>query len=357
MNEPVKQTKQPAEALEEQAATLPTIEKPVSRVKAPEKRASLLFLAGVVLLVILLLGTFAYIASVHARPPKDGLPPIHHSAKNTNTTSTYSQPGSKSFHVEERLQLVIKGHNSNVNIHTGNANTATMTTSLHGNAAGQTANNVTIQYAQSIDKQGHDHLNVTTNPLTSDIDYNITVPASTQVQIEVTSGSIVVDGIDGVTVSTGGGNLDIADIHGSVHAYTESGDIIARAINGQMEMISVNGSIRASDINGPLQAITQNGDVVVGGAILDGQSTLETTNGSMHFQGTIDPQGSYKMTTNRGNIDVTLPANAAFQMDASTHSGSIYNAFGNAVVGSTPRAPIMITIGNGGSITINKGAV
>jgi serine/threonine protein kinase len=357
IKEPVNQTKQPAKATEAQAAALPTIEKPVSRVKAPAKRASLLFLAGVVLLVILLLGTFAYMAKGHIPSSNDGLPPVHHSAKNTNTTSTYSQPGSKSFHVEEHLELVIKGHNSNVNIHTDNANTATVTTSLHGNNPGQAANNVTIQYAQSIDKQGHDHLNVTTNPLTSDIDYNVTVPASTQVRIEVTSGSIVVDGIDGVTINTGGGNLDIADIHGSVHAYTESGNITARAISGEMEMMSVNGSIRASNINGPIQAITQNGEVVVGGAMLDGQSTLETTNGSVHFQGSIDPQGSYKMTTNRGNIDVTLPANAAFQVDASTHSGNIHNAFGNTAVGSAPRAPIMITIGNGGSITINKGAV
>jgi hypothetical protein len=259
--------------------------------------------------------------------------------------------------VEERLQLVINGHNSNVTIHTGDANTATVTTNLHGNSSGQAANNVTIQYAQSVDKQGHDHLNITTNPLSSDIDYNVTVPASTQIRIEVVSGSIVADGIDGVTVSTGGGNLNITDIHGSVHAYTESGDITARAIVGQMQMISVNGSIRAHNINGPLQAITQNGDIVVGKATLDDQSTLETTNGSVHFQGTIDSQGSYKMMTDRGNIDVTLPANAAFQVDASTHAGSVHNAFGNAVVGSAPRAPIMITIGNGGSITINKGAI
>lgn len=215
---------------------------------------------------------------------------------------------------------------------------------------------MTIQYAQSTDKQGHDHLNVTTNPLSSDIDYNITVPASTQVWVEVTSGSVVVDGINGVTISTGGGNLDIADIHGSVHAYTESGNITARAINGQIQLMSVNGSIKANNVNGPLQAITQNGDVVVGGAMLDGQSTLETTNGSVHFDGSIDPQGTYKMMTNRGNIDLTLPANAAFQVDASTHSGSIHNTFGNTVIGSAPRASMIINIGNGGSITINKEA-
>jgi DUF4097 and DUF4098 domain-containing protein YvlB len=332
------------------------MEKPASRVKAPAKRASLFFLAFVVLLVILMLGIFAYMASVHTPPQKNGLPPEQHSSTHTDTTRTYSKPGSRSFHVAEYLQLVIKGHNSNVNIHTGNAGTVTVTTSVHGNNLAQTSNNVTIQYAQSIDKQGHDHLSVATNPPSSDIDYNITVPASTQVRVEVASGSIAIDGINGVTISTGGGNLDIEDIRGSVHAHTESGDITARAINGQMQMESVNGSIRATNINGQLQAATQNGDVVVGGATLDGQSTLETTNGSVHFEGTIDPQGTYKMMTNRGNIDLILPANAAFQLDARTYSGSIHNAFSNTVVGTAPQAPLMIDIGNGGSITINKAA-
>jgi DUF4097 and DUF4098 domain-containing protein YvlB len=356
--ESVNQTTQPAETSGEQGTTAPAVEKPASQVKAPAKRASLFFLAAVVLLVILLLGAFAYMTSAHMSPPKDELSPGHHSTQFTNATSPFSKPDSRSFHVEGRLQLTIQGLHSNVTIHTGDANTVTVMTSIPGdNQTHQAANNVTIQYTQSVDKQGRDHLAVATSPPTGEIDYTITVPAATQVRIEVASGSIVVDGINGATISTGGGNLDIADIHGPVHAYTDNGNITARGINGQTQIMSVNGSIRASNINGQLQAITQNGDVVVEGATLDGQSTLETTNGSVRFVGTIDPQGTCKMMTTRGNIDLTLPTNAAFQLDASTHSGSIHNAFGTTVTGTTPRASIMITIGNGGSITINKGAI
>jgi serine/threonine protein kinase len=197
INGQVNQTERTAETSAKQATTSSTQEKPVSQVKAPAKRASLLFLVAVVLLVILTLGTFAYTASVHNPPQKYGLPPEHHSTKHTNTTSTYSTPGNRSFHVEEHLHLAIQGHNSNVNIHAGNANTVTVTTNIHGNNLAQASNNMTIQYAQSVDKQGRDHLNIATNPPSSDIDYNITGPASVQVRVEVASGSIAVDGING----------------------------------------------------------------------------------------------------------------------------------------------------------------
>jgi serine/threonine protein kinase/DUF4097 and DUF4098 domain-containing protein YvlB len=359
LNGPINYTERPTATSGKHNATFPTRERPINGVQAPAKRASLFFLVGIVLLVILILATFAYMTSAHLPSLNTGSSPRHHSTKHTSTnitTTTFSKPGSKSFHIDALLQLTIKGHNSNVSIHTGDASTATVTTSIP--ASNQAAaNNVLIQYTQSVDQQGRDHLDIAANPPSSGIDYTITTPAATQIRVEITSGSIAVTGINGVTISTGSGNLSIADIHGPVDAYTKNGDIIARNINGQVQMMSVNGSIRANNINGSLQAITQNGDVVVEGATLNGQSTLETTNGTVRFAGTIDPLGTYKMMTNRGNIDLTLPANAAFQLAASTHSGSIRNAFGTSIAGPAPRAPIMITIGNGGSITINKATV
>jgi serine/threonine protein kinase len=359
LNGPINYTERPAATSGKHHATFPTREKPINGVQAPAKRASLFFLVGIVLLVILILATFAYMTSAHLPSLNTGLSPRHHSTKHTSTnitTTTFSKPGSKSFHVDALLQLTIKGHNSNVSIHTGDASTATVTTSIP--ASNQAAaNNMLIQYTQSVDQQGRDHLDIAANPPSSGIDYTITTPAATQIRVEITSGSIAVTGINGVTISTGSGNLSIADIHGPVDAYTKNGDIIAHGINGQVQMMSVNGSIRANNINGSLQAITQNGDVVVEDATLNGQSTLETTNGTVRFAGTIDPLGTYKMLTNRGNIDLTLPNNVAFQLAASTHSGSIHNAFDTIVTGAAPRAPIMITIGNGGSITINKATV
>lgn len=88
-------------------------------------------------------------------------------------------------------------------------------------------------------------------------------------------------------------------------------------------------------------------------AMLNGASILETNYGSVRFAGTIDPQGSYVMRTINGNINLTLPGSAAFQLTGVVGSGTIYNAFGSTIVGSGPRAQITTTITNG-SVTVNK---
>jgi serine/threonine protein kinase len=344
----------------EQDTTTPLRNRIACVVHAPAKRTSLLFLASIVLLVTLVLGTFAYLTSAPTPTPKADLAPTHHSTRYITTrpaTTTFAKPGSMSFRIEKFLLLTIKGQHSNVSIHGGDVNTATVTASIPG--SGQQPlrqNNETIQYTQSVDKQGRDHLDITTASLTAEVDYIVTVPAATQIRIQVAAGSITAAGINDVSISTGGGNLSIADIHGTVDISTESGDIMADDINGQMQMRSVNGSISANNLNGQLHAITQNGDVTVKGAMLNSQSTLQTTNGSIRFAGTLEPQGSYQMTTTRGNITLTLPVHAAIQLDASTHSGYISNAFGASISGPAPRALITLTIQDGGSITINIGA-
>ncbi|HZR40018.1 MAG TPA: DUF4097 family beta strand repeat-containing protein, partial [Ktedonobacteraceae bacterium] len=105
--------------------------------------------------------------------------------------------------------------------------------------------------------------------------------------------------------------------------------------------------------NGPLKAVTTNGDIIVRQAALSGQSSLETTNGSVRFQGSLDLQGTYKMKTNSGDVNLTLPSNTSFQLSATTGSGSVHNEFGSTIVGYIPRAQITVTIGYG-SVTINK---
>lgn len=59
------------------------------------------------------------------------------------------------------------------------------------------------------------------------------------------------------------------------------------------------------------------------------------------------------MKTLNGDIDLTLPATAAFQLAATTYSGSVQNAFGSNTAGNPPRAQLTITVGSG-SININK---
>ncbi len=264
-------------------------------------------------------------------------------------------PVTRSFQVGDHPLVVINGHGSDVNIHAGNAGAVTITARRHGSGLGPNPNDTKILYNQSQDNQGRDHLTIGADPAFRDVDYDVTVPAGAQVQVTVSSGSIAASGISGITIDTGSGSLDVQSIQGPVNIHTDSGDITARNLKGQVTMDADSGSIRVNGVNGQLKATTHSGDVVVREATLSGQSTLKTDSGSVRFEGALDPKGTYQMATHSGDIDLTLPANAAFQLAATTGSGSINNAFGNDVVGATPRAQITATIGSG-SVTVDKAA-
>ncbi len=258
----------------------------------------------------------------------------------------------QSFQVGGQPTLVLKGQNGSVNVVAGNAGTIIVKASSKDQSADTINQN--IRYDRSYDGQGHDVINLATEPGHGNINYDMVVPASAQIKIEVSSGSISVAGVSGVSVDTNSGSLDIEDVSGPVNVYTTNGDITARNLKGQVIMESVNGSVRANAIVGQMKAVTQNGDVVVREATLDGQSTLKTNYGSVRFSGTLDTQGTYTLSTHSGNVNLTLPGNAAFQFHASTGSGSIYNEFGGNIVGTAPRAQIVATIIGGGSIAVNK---
>jgi hypothetical protein len=272
-----------------------------------------------------------------------------------NTDPDTLGPVTRSFQVGDHPLIVINGHGSDVDIHAGSAGSVTITAKRHGSGLGPNPNDTKILYNQSQDTQGRDHLTIGADPAFRDIDYDVTVPASAQVQVTVSSGSIAASGISGIAIDTGSGSLDVENVQGPVNIHTDSGDITARNLKGQMSMDADSGSIRVNAVNGQLKATTSSGDVVVRDATLSGQSALKTNSGSVRFEGSLDPKGTYQMATNSGDIDLTLPANAAFQLAATTGSGSINNAFGNNIVGATPRAQITATIGSG-SVVVDKAA-
>jgi DUF4097 and DUF4098 domain-containing protein YvlB len=270
--------------------------------------------------------------------------------------NSYNQgPVTRSFQVGDHPLVIINGHGSNVNIHAGSAGSVTVTARKHGSNLGPDSNDTKIQYNHSLDNQGRDHLTIGSDPTFSDIDYDVTVPSSAQVQVVVDSGSIAASGISGISIDTGSGSLDVENVQGPVSIHTDSGDITARNIKGQATMEGGSGSIRVTGVNGQLKATTSSGDVVVREATLSGQSALKTNSGSVRFEGALDPRGTYQLSTNSGDIDLTLPDNAAFQLAATTGSGSVNNAFGSNLTGVAPRAQITATIGSG-SVVVDKAA-
>lgn len=251
-------------------------------------------------------------------------------------------PGITSIRVGANPKLIISGHSGNVTIHTSTSDAITINTYDQG-----------TQLTQSRDKQGHDTINIVPEVLDANVNYDVTVPATTQVSIAVDSGAMSVKGVASVAINATSGSLDIENITGPVQAVSSNSNITLQNVSGLMTLRTLNGTIKANMVQGQLNAATQYGDVIVQKATLSDQSVLETAYGSVHFTGSFNPAGSYTITASSGNIVLALPANAAFQLHASTQSGSIVNTFHANSVGNTPQAQIVASVSSG-SVTVQK---
>ncbi len=94
---------------------------------------------------------------------------------------------------------------------------------------------------------------------------------------------------------------------------------------------------------------------------------LKTDTGSVTFNGSIDPNGTYQFETNTGTVDVTLLGNSSFHVDATADTGSITSEFpevnvqhpdvsganAHGDVGNPPRATVTLKTDTG-SISLNK---
>jgi len=276
---------------------------------------------------------------------------LHAYQQNPATGST----GPRSFAVGSDALLALKEQGGNISVFPSNTNTITVQPRAHGTIVAPNPQNVRILYSRTLTAQGHDQINVTTDPWFSDIDFYITIPASAVVQITISEGSIDVHTGHGLTASTSSGSIALDSIQGPTNVHTESGDVTANGITGPLTIEDQSGSISIQHIMGQVQARTSSGDVTASDSALSGQSMLQTQHGSVHLSGSIDPRGSYNLQTTSGDIEATLPADAAFSLEASTTSGTIQNAFGSTTVGAAPRAQLSIHT-QSGSIIIAKAA-
>jgi hypothetical protein len=153
------------------------------------------------------------------------------------------------------------------------------------------------------------------------ISYEIVVPVDTRVKSHTGSGSQEISGVSGpVEVGTGSGSLKLTDVGGAVSARSGSGSIIAEGIAGSFEAHSGSGKVRLT------QAAP--GDVVV--TTGSGSTELHSVVGALRVKAgsgriIVDGQqtGTWNIDTGSGSVRVSLPVDAAFELDAESGSGGI----------------------------------
>jgi hypothetical protein len=271
----------------------------------PRRRRGRLFACLITLLVVLLLciglslvGAILGLGVGIARVFRNGV---------TEAPRTFTVSGSPA--------LILTSDAGSVTVKSGSTNSIIVQATKYAGFGGN-SNDVQVNYSQS-----GSTVNVTFHRSGAfnffnaiNVDFTITVPSSTNLQVTTSAGSINVSGV-----------------------------------SGEMSLISNAGTIGATS------------------ASLTGSSTFKTNAGSINFNGSIGTTGTYDFETNAGSIDMTLPGTTSFHVNATTDAGSINTSFPVSVnrsgdgatvnndVGSAPQATLTLKT-NAGSINLNKGS-
>lgn len=250
----------------------------------------------------------------------------------------------RNFTVSGPVQLGVENGSGSVNVHRGNSGSVAIHAEIRTNhwMGGSDDDVREIEQNPPVKQDGN---NIRIYKLDGglgrhvSINYDITVPETTSVEAHTGSGSQTVEMIEGpVTLSTGSGSLhvreinsatqvqtgsgsiEIHDIHGAVQAKTGSGSISGDAIAGAFKGETGSGHMDVRlTAAGDVSASTGSGHVSVNG--VDGGLYAESGSGHIEISGT--PRSDWKVHAGSGGVDLHIPNNVGFNVDAHAGSGSV----------------------------------
>lgn len=171
----------------------------------------------------------------------------------------------------------------------------------------------------------------------------LSVPVTTNVNIENGSGSIRVSGIqcDEVTLISGSGSIWAEDIQSPLRAVSGSGAISLNQITGSVNATAASGGVRISRIKGELKCKTASGgqslsmvegdvesNAASGGVraeSIQGDLSIKTASGSIRLNNTQGAVDLVSVSGSQKGEDVELKGNSSFRAS----SGSIHMTLTN----------------------------
>jgi hypothetical protein len=157
------------------------------------------------------------------------------------------------------------------------------------------------------------------------IEYDLTVPAATQVRIQNGSGSIRVADVAAADIQAGSGDVVVRDVAGPVRAHTGSGAVRVDTVGRQTDLHASSGDIVATSVSGGvLRADTGSGSVRL--TFSEAPTDVRALTGSGDLLIKL-PGGPYRVdhSTGSGEEHIGVPTDpaAAATVYAKTGSGSL----------------------------------
>lgn len=131
--------------------------------------------------------------------------------------------------------------------------------------------------------------------------------------------------------------------------HTNNDDILVSGVNGNVRLATANGDLKINGGQGRLNLQTSNGEIRVEAE--EAVVNAETANGNVIFKGTL-AASEQSFVTNNGSIEITLPANTDFRLDAETHNGRVLTDFPISESSSGRAEVLKGTVGENPTISI-----
>jgi hypothetical protein len=153
------------------------------------------------------------------------------------------------------------------------------------------------------------------------VDYEITVPEDTAVRTHSGSGDQTIEETRGnADLQSGSGDIKLEHLTGEIRLQTGSGNIRAEGISGPVRGGTGSGNFELEEIgSGDIDVHTGSGNIKARG--IQGAFHADAGSGDITAEGT--QIGGWEIRTGSGNIHVHLPANASFDANISTSSGTL----------------------------------
>jgi len=279
----------------------------------------------------------------------------------------------RTLQVSGPVDLEVTSGSGNINVHTGGNGSVIVSAKIHArdNWFGGLSAEEKIKRIESnppIEQSGNTiHIGrIEDRDLRQNIsiDYDVTVPAQTNVNSQTGSGDQTISGVQlPLTAKTGSGNIKIDNIGAGAHIRSGSGDLRINSVKGALNAEAGSGNIEAEGIAGEIYANTGSGDVelhqVAAGDVqvqtgsgtvrirgVKGGLRVQTGSGDIHAEG--EPTHDWRVGAGSGNIDLKIPSGASFDLSAQTSSGSLNVNRQITMQGNFSRNHIEGKVGNGG---------
>jgi DUF4097 and DUF4098 domain-containing protein YvlB len=201
------------------------------------------------------------------------------------------------------------------------------------------------------------------------VELKVSVPRNFNVDLKTSGGGIGVEGLQGtIRGKTSGGNLRFSSIEGPVRGETSGGSIAVKDIEGEVVVKTSGGGIEVNNVTNNVVAHTSGGSITA--RRIEGKLDAKTSGGSLNFEeitGEIDGRSSggnvtarfsrpldanCRLETSGGSVNIYLPENSQFDLDAHAGSGQIVTEFPVSITfqGKLEKSTLKGQVNGGGAV-------